>query len=485
MTTRKKAGWMYRAGIGLGVGLFAAAAGLTTPASAQSGTEQAQPSSADRGTESTDAERARERGGPPANITRRQQTDRTQPRGVRDADQDAEREARTRAREQAARERAARQREVANHLPIARLEDAPRAFASVDPEWREPMPSVDRTMMDALIGYAAPEFPDNVSWHGHNPPRAADHDEPSWLQFRDRIVVVQSWTSVNRAGRQAMTDAITAVSEFSANDVALILVHTPEGHQGAKEFVEHASKPNVSIVVDPVGEWCEEVGIYRTPVNFVVDRNGEVRFGALSPKGIVEAVNAIIDEEYDEHSDVESLPPMSQRLNVAFPNTRGSTGNTPNIQGEIGPDVYVPSWFNDPPASIRGKAIKVEFWRTGCPHCINAIPKLNETANRFGEDLVIVAITHENADQVRRGLQQRNVNPDEVQYPIGLDPQRRTAQQVGVRGVPHSLLMSSDGIVRWQGHPAALNDDTLQQILHANNAMFARTQLDERRWTKN
>jgi thiol-disulfide isomerase/thioredoxin len=381
-------------------------------------------------------------------------------------------------------DREARERAMRERLQRQANQPLTPTVQQVERQWLQPMPSIDRTMMEALVGFTPPEFADDLAWHGHNPVRDGN-GQPEWLHYRDRIVVVQSWTSANRAGRQAMTDAIAAVSEFSANDVALLLLHTPEGHQGAAEHVEHASKPNVSIVVDSTGKWSDELGIYRTPVNFIVDRNGVVRFAGLNSEGIVPAIQSIIDDEYDEHEEVAPLPPMQQRLNVAFPTTRGNTGRTPDIHGQVGPDVYVPEWFNDPPASLRGKVIKVEFWRTGCPPCINAIPKLNETIERFGDDVVIVAITHERPQDIRQGLSRRNVDPDGLRYTIGVDPQRRTATQMNVQGVPHSIVMSYDGIVRWQGHPAGLADETLEQIIRANNALYARTQLDERRWVKN
>lgn len=441
MNNRQDGRWARLCGVG--VMMMMLSAGLTLPATAQTGTEGIQP----RGTERTTVTRPT-----------RQRPNVGEP---------------VPARTQEEQER--RQRALQQQVQRSEIRDT----------WRQAMPAFDRTMMNALVGYAPPDFTDDLVWHGHDPVRGVGGDQPDWLQFRDRIVVVQSWTSANSAGRQAMTDAIDAISEFSVNDVALLLVHTPEGTASAAEHIEHASKSNVSIVVDAEGAWCDEAGIFRTPVNFIVDRNGVVQFAGLTPEGITAAVESIIDVEFDEHAHVNPLPAIDQRLNIAFPATRGNTGRTPDRHGQVGPDVFVSEWFNDPPATLRGKTIKVEFWRTNCPHCINAIPKLNEMAERFSDDLVIVAITQEGADNVRQGLTRRNVDPDGLKYPIGLDPRGRTAREMGVQGVPHAIVMSSDGVVRWQGHPASLTDQTLEQIILANNAMHARTQLSSRRWVKN
>lgn len=451
MNDQRQRRWASTAGLGA----MLLAASMSMPTAAQSGPERNAPSGTDRDRANERIQQQQQR--------QQQMQQRQQRRTVDPSPARNEAEARRQLRE--------RQQQAAR--------------SQIYRDGRQSMPSFDRTMMDTLVGYAPPDFTDGLVWHGHDPARGDDSQQVDWLQFRDRIVVVQSWTSANSAGRQAMTDTVDAISEFSTNDVALLLVHTPEGHNGAADHIEHASKSNVSIVVDETGAWCDLVGIHRTPVNFIVDRNGLVQFAGLKAEAIPTAVESIIDAEFDEHAEVQPLPAMERRLNVSFPSARGNTGRTPNIQGQIGPDVFVSEWFNDPPASLRGKTIKVEFWRTNCPHCINAISKLNEMAERFRDDLVIVAITQERADGVRQGLSRRNVDPDGLKYPVGLDPQGRTAGEVGVSGVPHAIVMSSDGVVRWQGHPASLPDQTLEQIILANNAMHARTELERRRWVKN
>ena len=37
---------------------------------------------------------------------------------------------------------------------------------------------------------------------------------------------------------------------------------------------------------------------------------------------------------------------------------------------------------------------------------------------------------------------------------------------------PHTLVMSGDWIVRWQGHPGALTAEVLDQIVKANRDMI-------------
>ena len=37
-----------------------------------------------------------------------------------------------------------------------------------------------------------------------------------------------------------------------------------------------------------------------------------------------------------------------------------------------------------------------------------------------------------------------------------------------VRGIPHVAVMSTDWVVRWQGHPSALSEAVVRQIVEAD-----------------
>jgi len=56
-----------------------------------------------------------------------------------------------------------------------------------------------------------------------------------------------------------------------------------------------------------------------------------------------------------------------------------------------------------------------------------------------------------------------------IEYAVAIDTQARTLRAVGVREIPHILLVDPKGIVRYQGHPNAINE----KILEAMFAQFA------------
>ena len=58
------------------------------------------------------------------------------------------------------------------------------------------------------------------------------------------------------------------------------------------------------------------------------------------------------------------------------------------------------------------------------------------------------------------------------------DGQNRTNKEIGVKGIPHVLIISSDGVVRWQGYPLDENDTLteakVKQIIDTDKAARAK-----------
>jgi hypothetical protein len=40
----------------------------------------------------------------------------------------------------------------------------------------------------------------------------------------------------------------------------------------------------------------------------------------------------------------------------------------------------------------------------------------------------------------------------------------------GIRAIPHVAIVSSDGIVRWQGHPMSITPEVMNELVAANRS---------------
>ncbi len=147
---------------------------------------------------------------------------------------------------------------------------------------------------------------------------------------------------------------------------------------------------------------------------------------------------------------------------------------TRDVRNKKMPQFHVEKWVTAQP-DRKNKTILIDFWATWCPPCRTLVPELAAWQKTFKDDLVVIGISDEEADVVSDF-----VLKNKVSYAVGVDTKGSMKKAVGVKGIPHVLVISSDGIVRWQGFPYeqsdVLTEATLKQIIDADKAARAAKQ---------
>jgi thiol-disulfide isomerase/thioredoxin len=133
-------------------------------------------------------------------------------------------------------------------------------------------------------------------------------------------------------------------------------------------------------------------------------------------------------------------------------------------RGKHAPEIVVEKWLTGHRPDTKGRVVLVDMWATWCGSCRELIPELNEWSTKFKKDLVVIGISDEDPDKVKRFMEKVPMN-----YNVGVDPKQRLEQELGVEAIPHVLVITPDGIVRWQGWPGSQEDplttDKLSEIL--------------------
>ena len=126
------------------------------------------------------------------------------------------------------------------------------------------------------------------------------------------------------------------------------------------------------------------------------------------------------------------------------------------------PGLIVEKWLSAEP-NRQGKFILVDFWATWCGPCRKAIPELNRIHKNFGDKLVVIGLSNEKEEVVRK------MTEPQMTYFAAIDTQERMKRQVGVTGIPHAMIIDPKGIVRWEGFPLLpgfeLTETVVKEIL--------------------
>jgi len=351
--------------------------------------------------------------------------------------------------------------------PAAPAQVQVRELSAEEQRWLDRrLPQDERESLDAVRGYAPIGITAGTFWVGGDAPA-------NLAALRGKVVVVQSWTHANEPGRSALSRVLQILKSVEDPDVKVVALHTPDGAAAAKGYLEKRSL-GVPVLVDQDGAFCDALGVYKRPVTLILDRSGAVRYTGVSLAGLKPALQALLLEPAPA-ADAPAPPPMpsprndgeaakqeAQARRPAFPPVDGQVAAN-DLRGKKGPPITVGQWLTAEP-NTQGKVVMVEFWATWCGPCLRSIPHLNKLHDRHREKMVIIGVSDEDAATVRAFMRKTRFN-----YTVAIDQRRTIINAVKPRGIPHTIIMSPDGIVRWQGNPLSLEERTVEQIINASN----------------
>lgn len=144
--------------------------------------------------------------------------------------------------------------------------------------------------------------------------------------------------------------------------------------------------------------------------------------------------------------------PVSSEDNIADPVSDNS------LLGKTAPKLEIEKWLGDKP-DLKGKFVLLYFWAPWSFPAKKSIAPLSAIQKKFNEKLAVVALASESKDDVE------SMTDPKIDFASTIDEKGKLRTAFRVSTIPTVVLIDPKGVVLYEGHPAALNEKQLQNIL--------------------
>ncbi len=115
-------------------------------------------------------------------------------------------------------------------------------------------------------------------------------------------------------------------------------------------------------------------------------------------------------------------------------------------------------------SELRGRPVVINFWATWCTSCLAEMPVLEQQRLAHEEDgIAIVAVNvGEGAGDAREFIESLEL----FEFVLAMDPDLTVSDAYSVRGLPHSLFIDREGVIRAE-YRGQLDEETMNSYVQA------------------
>lgn len=160
-----------------------------------------------------------------------------------------------------------------------------------------------------------------------------------------------------------------------------------------------------------------------------------------------------IEQNAAREKQAERRKEMTTEANLADPLSEKSP------IGRALPELKVERWIGGQP-DAREKFQLIYLWAPWSHASRTFLPDFNALQEKFSKEIAFSGLVSEKtpADpETEAGVH--------AEFPVAIDPTEKFIDALGVTSLPQAVLVDPKGIVRYLGHPAALNEKRLQTLL--------------------
>jgi len=165
-----------------------------------------------------------------------------------------------------------------------------------------------------------------------------------------------------------------------------------------------------------------------------------------------QSVGVKAEENFREARVAERRKEMTSDVNLSDPLSEKSPIGLPL------PELKVVRWIGGKPES-RERYQLIYLWAPWSKASIKYFPDVNTLYGKFAKDVAFASLVSENATDPETDAGVR------ADFPTGIDPSAKFLERLGVTSLPQVVLADHNGVVRYIGHPAALTEKRMQDLM--------------------
>lgn len=128
-----------------------------------------------------------------------------------------------------------------------------------------------------------------------------------------------------------------------------------------------------------------------------------------------------------------------------------SGGSSGGMVGQAAPEITATEVTGEGPATLKdasGRVVIVDFWATFCEPCKKSFPKYQELMDQFGGDLVVIAVSVDDPEDVKEDQIKEFASATGVKFKIVWDKDKNAVKTYAPPKMPTSYVIDKSGVVK-------------------------------------